>query len=460
MMAVETLEEKIKRSGNPVQMLRNSQQGPIVFPVRGEFSNWRDEQEAWRTTAALLDQSYHMTDLYVEGPDVMRLLSDLGVNTFKNFGRDRAKQFVACNSDGFVVGDAILFGLEENRVTLVGRPPTSNWVEFNALTGGYDVAIEKDARSVVNSNQRRTYRFQIQGPKAVLILEKVNGGKLPDVKFFGMGEISISGRKVRCLRHGMSGAPGLEIWGPYQEGAEVKAAILEAGEEFGIRQAGSRAYSTVAIESGWLPSPTPAIYSSDSMKPYREWLPADSFEAMASIGGSFVSDDIEDYYQTPWDIGYGHLVKFDHDFVGRSALERRAGEPHRRKVTLSWNSDDVIGVFASLFQAEDRAKYMDIPASHYSILPFDMVLKDGGLVGLSTYPVYSSNGRRWISLAMVDQAHSTPGTDVTIVWGEPDGGTSKPVVERHVQTEIRATVGPCPFAEEARKGYRPYVLRP
>jgi vanillate/3-O-methylgallate O-demethylase len=459
-MAVRTLEENIQKIGNVVHMLRNSPQGAIDFPVRSEFSNWRDEQEAWRKTAALLDQSYHMTDLYVEGPDTPRLLRELGVNSFKNFGRNKAKQFLASNHDGFVIGDAILFGLEDYKVSLVGRPPIPNWVEFNAVTGGYDVTVEQDKRSVENPNPRKTYRFQIQGPNAIGILEKVNGGALPDLKFFQMGEINVAGRPVRCLKHGMSGAPGLEMWGPRQEGDEIKATILEAGAEFGLRQVGSRAYSTVAMESGWLPSPTPAIYSGEKMKAYREWLPANSFEASASIGGSFVSDKIEDYYQTPWDIGYGHLVKFDHDFVGREALEKLANRPHRQKVTLSWNSEDVVGVFRTMFQEKDRAKYMEMPASHYSILPFDTILQNGRMVGLSTYPVYTSNGRRWISLAMVDEAQSRTGTEVTVVWGEPDGGTNKPVVERHVQTEIRATVGPCPFSKTAREDYRPYVLRP
>ena len=57
-------------------MARNSQIGPYVYPkVPAEFSNWRDEQVAWRETCALFDQSHHMTDLYIEGPDVIRLLS-------------------------------------------------------------------------------------------------------------------------------------------------------------------------------------------------------------------------------------------------------------------------------------------------------------------------------------------------------------------------------------------------
>ena len=137
---------------------------------------------------------------------------------------------------------------------------------------------------------RRRYRYQIQGPKAPELLAKLNGGPLPDIKFFHMGEIGIGGRKVRALRHGMSGEPGLEIWGPFEEGEEIREIIHEAGREFGLRLVGSRAYSTNTLESGWIPSPLPAVYTGEEMRAYREWLPADGYEGGGSIGGSFVSD--------------------------------------------------------------------------------------------------------------------------------------------------------------------------
>jgi glycine cleavage system aminomethyltransferase T len=458
-MGFESLEQKLRAAGNAAQMLRNSQVGPYTFPVAAEFSNWRDEQEAWRETAVLWDQSYHMTDLYVEGPDVIRLLSDLGVNSFKGFGRNKAKQLVVCNYDGFVIGDAVLFGLEENKVSIVGRPPSENWVEYHAKSGRYDVNVERDERSVSNSRPRKTYRFQVQGPNAPLILEKVNGKPLPEIKFFNMGEVLIAGRKVRALKHGMSGAPGLEIWGPLEEGGEIKAALVEAGKEFGLKLGGSRAYSSVAAESGWLPSPLPAIYTGEPMKPYREWLSADSFEANASLGGSLYSDRIEDYYLTPWDIGYGHLVKLDHDFIGREALQKMAGQPHRKKVTLVWNKEDVLRLFASLFERDQRGKYLDMPTGTYATLPYDRVLKDGEAAGISTYVVYSSNGRAWISLALVDESQSAPGTELTVVWGEQGGGSAKPTVERHIQMQIRAVVAPSPYADFAREAYRPRMAQ-
>src|SRR5262245_42842643 len=123
-MSAQNLDAVLQAAGNPVDLLRNSQIGPYAFPVvRAEFTNWRDEQRSWRETCALFDQSHLMSDLYLEGPDALTLLSDLGVNSFKNFKVNQAKQFIACNHDGYVIGDAILFYLDEQRLSLVGRPP-------------------------------------------------------------------------------------------------------------------------------------------------------------------------------------------------------------------------------------------------------------------------------------------------------------------------------------------------
>ncbi|MEM1261658.1 MAG: aminomethyl transferase family protein [Pseudomonadota bacterium] len=458
-MAVRSLEDKIRAAGNPVQMLRNATDGPYVFPIPSEFSNWRDEQESWRNTAVFFDQSHHMTDHYFQGPDVKRLLSDVGINSFKTFGRNKAKQIVVCNHDGYVIGDSILFGFEDDLVSIVNRPNAGNWVQFHAEQGDYDVTCDVDHRSITHyTGKRKRYRYEVQGPKAMEILTRATGGKLPDIKFFNMGEIKIGGREVRVLRHGMAGAPGLELMGPFEEKDEIRQAILEAGRDLGIREGGAKAYSTVAHESGWVPSELPAIYSGDSMKAFREWLPANGFEANASVGGSFVSDSVEDYYLTPMDLGYSHILKFDHDFIGREALEKKQNQPHKKKVTLLWNSEDVVRVFASQFQQGDRFKFMDTPASHYATYPFDAVFANGNRVGMSLYPVYTSNFRRWISLGLLDEEMAQPGKELTVLWGEPDGGTRKPNVERHVQTEMRVTVAACPIADDARENYRPHKL--
>jgi vanillate/3-O-methylgallate O-demethylase len=452
-MSPKNLEEKLQAAGGAVEMARNSQIGPYVYPaVPAEFSNWRDEQVAWRETSALFDQSHHMTDLYLEGPDVVRLLSDLGVNTFANVAVDKAKQFVACNHDGYVIGDGILFFLAENRVSLVGRPSAHNWVQFHAETGDYDVQVERDERTAVNpTGGRKLYRFQVQGPTALDVLTKANGGSLPEIKFFNMGELRIAGHKVRALHHGMSGVPGLELFGPWEEREDVRAAIVEAGRDSGLKQVGSRVYATNTLESGWIPCPLPAVFTGDELKAYREWLPADGYEGTGSLGGSYYADDISDYYLTPHDLGYWPFVKFDHDFVGREALEAMA-EPRRKKVTLAWNGEDVARAVGTLFERGDPAKYIDVPLSNYATWPNDKLLLDGELVGVSTFSGYSYNERSYLSLGAVD-VDVELGAEVTLVWGEEGGGSSKPVVERHAQTEIRAIVSPAPYSEPARTSY-------
>ncbi|MDX1562421.1 MAG: aminomethyl transferase family protein [Gammaproteobacteria bacterium] len=456
-MSANNLEAVLAAAKSPVAMLRNSQIGPYAFPVvKHEFTNWRDEQRSWRETCALFDQSHHMSDLYVRGPDAVKLISDLGINTFKNFKVDKAKQFVACNENGFVIGDAILFFLDENELSLVGRPPAINWVHYHAETGDYDVEVERDERSADNDGQRKVYRFQVQGPKALEVMEKATGGPVPDIRFFNMDRLTIGGCTVRALRHGMVGMPGFELFGAWDERDQVRNAIVEAGKPLGIRQVGARTYPTSTLESGWIPSPLPAIYTGDSTRAYRQWLGADSYEAKASLGGSFESDNIEDYYLTPWDLGYGGFVKFDHDFVGRAALEKIADAPPRTKVTLAWNDEDVTRAMGTLFGPRDEAKkYIDLPLANYATLSFDRIMAGGKRVGLSMYTGYSANERKILSLSVVDNAFAKPGTEVTLVWGESGGGTSKPTVEKHQQTEIRAVVGPAPYADLARTSYRP-----
>jgi syringate O-demethylase/vanillate/3-O-methylgallate O-demethylase len=231
---------------------------------------------------------------------------------------------------------------------------------------------------------------------------------------------------------------------------------LEAGQEFELRQVGSRAYSSAAVDSGWLPCPLPAIYTGAEMQAYREWLPADSFDGVAALGGSFVSDDIEDYYFTPWEIDYGRLIRYDHDFVGREALEKRQDEPHRKKVSLVIDPDDAAAVYRSQMTLGENGKAMEVPTAHYAAYPYDTLLdKAGNRVGVSTYTSFIDPDGAWVSLAVLDEAVAAEGTELELVWGEPDGGSARPTVEPHNQMTLRVTVSGWPFSKVAQSGYRP-----
>jgi vanillate/3-O-methylgallate O-demethylase len=250
----------------------------------------------------------------------------------------------------------------------------------------------------------------------------------------------------------MSGAPGLEIFGPWEEREDVRGAIVEAGRDHGLRQVGARVYATNTLESGWIPCPLAAIFT-DEMTAYREWLPADGYEGTGSLGGSFTSDDIADYYLTPHDLGYWSFVKFDHDFIGRDALQAIDPSTQRRKVTLAWNDEDMTKLLGGIVAPAPGYQVFDLPNANYGSSNFDSVIDaDGTVVGASLFTGYSANERKGLSLATVDP--NVPiGAEVRVVWGEPDGGSGKTTVEPHEQFAVRAVVSPAPYAETARGEY-------
>ncbi|MTD53737.1 aminomethyl transferase family protein [Amycolatopsis pithecellobii] len=449
-MSSEKLQTAVERAGGAVPLLRNSPIRPHTFPVAAEFSNWRTEQSAWRDSCALLDQSHHMTDLFISGPGALRLLREHGVNSFANFAPGKAKQYVAVNPDGYFIGDAVLFYLDDELFDIVGHPMVLNWLQYNAEVGQYDVTLERDENSYDRvSGPPKQYRYELQGPNALKVLESATNAAVPDVKFFNMADFEIAGHRVRGLRHGMAGQPGFELFGPWAEGDDVLAALLAAGRDFDLVRAGAKAYSTANLESAWIPSPMPAIFA-DNLRDYREWL---DVKEMGSLGGSMDSTDIADYYVTPYDIGYGRIVVFDHEFVGREALEAHASDAHRTKVTLVWNSDDVAAAIGTLFEPGTPAKYIEMPKARYALFHIDQVLNDGELIGLSMDAGYLANEHLMASLATLDSTYAEPGTELTLLWGEKER-SAKPQVEAHRQIPIRVTVAPAPYVQFARSSYR------
>jgi vanillate/3-O-methylgallate O-demethylase len=460
MTAPTNLQQKMDAAGGAVEMLRNNKLGTYIYPVvPSEFSNFRREVRAWRQTAVLFDQSHHMDNLILKGSGALKLLSDTMINSPANFPVNMAKQIVPVASNGGVIGDGILFHEADEEYVYVGRSPVANWLRYHAEKGGYDVDIEVDRRSnsrpYGNAVSRKYWRLQIQGPAAWDIIEKVNGGPVDKVKFFHMGYLNVGGIQVRTLRHGMAGAPGLEIWGPYADAEKIRTTILEQGAEFGIEPVGSRAYSSNTLESGWIPSPLPAVYSSEAERGFREWTGPAEYESINALAGSFASADIEDYYTTPWELGYGSFVKFDHDFIGRDALEQIDPTTQRKKVTLAWNSEDVTTkIFGSYFTPEeaDGAQFFDLPNANYGSSNFDSIVDAGGTpVGVSMFTGYSANERRALSLATVAQDVEV-GTELTLLWGE-NPNTEKTTVQPHRQVEIRIVVSPVPYSEVARTEY-------
>jgi glycine cleavage system aminomethyltransferase T len=290
------------------------------------------------------------------------------------------------------------------------------------------------------------FLYQVAGPRSLEILESATGDDLHDIHFMHHRPSSIQGMPVTVVRVGMAGTLAYEIHGPATDGIAVYNAILGAGEPLGLRRLGIRAYTMNHTEDGF---PQAFIHFP------HPWLEdPDVLAYMSSIGevgkqgralhGS-MGQDLALRYRNPVELGWANRISFDHDFVGRAALEREVAHPRRKMVTLVWDPEDILDVYASKFQQGEQYASLDAPNQFLAGGPgisyfADQVLKDGWPVGVSSGRTYSYFYRRMLSLCSIDMDQSALGTEVNVLWGEP-GARQKP---------IRATVSRFPYLNEDR----------
>jgi glycine cleavage system aminomethyltransferase T len=241
----------------------------------------------------------------------------------------------------------------------------------------------------------------------------------------------------------MAGQDGYEFIGPWEHAAFVKETLLAVGEKFGLVHVGALAYASASVESGWVPSPVPAIYTDPELAGYRRWLPLFGIEGKRPLNGSFYSDDIEDYYVSPWELGYGRSISFNHDFIGHDALLAAKETAPRTKVTLVLNPADVNSVLGA-----GHGYYLT-----YARHRVELANGDGSLIGLTHQTATLDTAGTILALTLINKDQATPGTQVTVTWGEHPGAGTSPEADLGFP-KIRATVAPAPYDAYAATQYR------
>lgn len=433
-----SLQQGIDQAGSAIDLLWKPGAPPWKPPiVDDEYAGWAAEQDAWRSGVAISDLSYHMADTFLRGPGAAQLLSDVSANNIENFAIGQAKQFVPVAADGNIITDGILLRDGEQSYVLSGVPGAQNWVIQHAARGGYDVEVEHDPDRSFTPGDPRLFRLQVQGPAAFEVVERAFGGPLPETKFFHSAEVTLAGATFRALRHGMAGQAGYEFIGSYEHHDAVKHALLAAGAADGIVHVGALAYATNGIESGWIPTPTPAIYTDPSLADYRQAVGLFTYEGQNPLNGSFYSPNIEDYYTSPWELGYGRSISFNHDFIGRDALQAAKGSVTRTKVTLELDPHDAMG---------SSTDYLNDYGRH-------RIEGDGRQVGTTFQLARIAPVGTVLALVLVDTSFAAPGTRVEVVWGQHPGQGTAPDADLGFP-RIGATVQPAPYNEYARHQYR------
>jgi vanillate/3-O-methylgallate O-demethylase len=408
-----------------------------------EYTGWQDENLSWKEDCYIGDWSW-LLELRLSGPDALRLLSDLAVNGFRRYAVGQAKHGVFCSHEGKVIGDGILLRLGVEQFELQARGPVLDWIEWSAEVGGYRVeAVRRHEKT----------KFQVSGLSALYLMERLAGKPLRELRFMRVGEAAIDGVPVALLRQGMAGEIGFEIQGPLGEAERIRRAVLAAGEAFNIRRMGSRTAMINHLE-GCFPTRThdylPAITGAAERdfwlaryKPLPQGASPEEFESFDSylkVKGSYDPDDASGWFHSPVELGWSNRITFDHDFRGRAALELEVANPKRRMVTLIWNSEDVIDVYASLFRPGRPYDFMDIPRQQWHCDYASKVMAGERLCGVATSRGYSYYFRQMLSHGILDVDVAVPGTELEVIWGDPGSP----------QKRVRAVVAKSPYKYDKR----------
>ncbi|WP_197488053.1 aminomethyltransferase family protein [Rhodococcus sp. LB1] len=397
-----------------------------------EYTDWLDENMSWKETCYIGDWSFLWQHRF-SGPDAIRLFSDTSVNTFKTFDLGQSKHLIHTNKNGKVIHEGILSRLGDDEYMLHGRG--GFWVNHQLKIGDYKVEVERDDWFI----------YQVSGPNAIKVLEKLGAEGLRDTKYMRLAPITIAGEQVWALRQGMAGEIGFELQGPNEHAQKIYDAVVDAGQEFGIRKLGGRVAMINHLEACYPTIATdyiPAIFDEDMadyLEVFRASMPA--FAQPAYIAGSYEGKEISEYYRSPIELGWSRTVNLDHEFLGKAALEEEKANPRRVIRTLVWNGDDVQDVFASLFEPGENYPYMEMPRDQRGFMWADKVMIGDKLIGVATSRGYSYYFRQMLSLATVDVDHAEIGTEVHVLWGKPGGP----------QKAIRATVASAPYKKDNRK---------
>ncbi len=400
-----------------------------VLPL--EYSGWRNEVMSWKHSCYLHSGLNPAFTHRVKGPDALKLFSDICVNGFNKFPIGSLRHGIMCNENGLVVAHGVLLrtGEEEFITHYLGL-----WTDYKLRTGNYNATGEFIHDEFI---------FQVAGPRSLEVLEVATGECLHDIGFARHRMSSIDGMNVRVLRVGMAGTLAYEVHGKIQNVMAAYNALMKAGEPFGITKLGRTAYTMNHTENGFpqLFVHFPAPLHED--KGFMEYL-GDRWKSPPPLLAGSMGTDMHLRYRNPIELGWRHTIKFDHEFIGRAALEKEAANPRRTVVTLEWNIDDVVDIYASQFRPGEP--YMPMEPNHSSQykgrhqMYADKVLKDGKLIGVSSGRMHSYFYRTMISMCSIDTEHSALGTQITVLWGDP--GTR--------QKEIRATVARFPYLTEER----------
>lgn len=420
--------------------------GPFLGAV--EYDGWREESQSWKS-GAYLGSALAISPIYsVKGPDAERFFRENFVNDFSTLEVGGFRHGIMCDEQGRIMMDGVVMRTGTEEFYTCWLAPYIDYVLSK---------VDYDATGEDLTGKR--FLFQVAGPRSLEILERAVGADLHDIAFGHHRLASVGDAEVRIFRLGMAGSLAYEVHGHIEAAHAVFNAIWEAGRPVGMQKLGQMAYMLNHTEDGFpqayyhFPYPW---YEDAGFAAYLDARPgAGWLEYRPRLFGS-LGDDMLARYVTPIDTGWENRISWDHDFLGKKALQEMAVSPLRTVVTLEWNTDDVADVYVSQFRDEepyepisDRPNdirwdpgTLDQATGQIRSITYhqDKVMKDGREIGFSSGRAVGQTCRRMISLGFIEREFSRQGTELVVIWGSPGWR----------QKEIRAKVARFPYLQVER----------
>ena len=392
-----------------------------------EADGWKEESMSWKDSC-YIHAGITMPESSIKGPDAQKLLSTVSINNCYKWPFGTAKHLVMCDEDGYVANHGLVIRDDENSFRESACWP---WAAHRNGKLGFNVDM----------SIRNVFIFQIAGPTSLQVLERVTGENLRDVQFLGTRPTRIPGidAEIEITRIGMVGNLAYELRGPVEIGPEVYDTVYQAGKPLGMKRLGWRTYVVNHVEGGF-----PQLNCTFTASAFADSVFMESFGDFVEKGftGSIDPEDFRARFRTPFEVNWGWMAKFDHDFIGREAVEAESKNPKRTVVTLRWNPEDVIDIYASMFEKGDEYKTLELPCAQQqpSGGHADYVTKAGKKVGVSSATTYSYYYREVISHCTIDLDQAVIGNEVVVLWGD---------YGKRIK-EVRATVERFPYLDLPR----------
>jgi aminomethyltransferase len=250
-----------------------------------QYTGVLDEHRAVRNGVGVFDVS-HLGRFSVAGRGATELVRRELCNDITRVAPGRAQYTMALNDDGGVDDDIIVWYLGPDRFWVMPNGTNSDDIVDRFVGSAPPGVVVEDIRP-------STALFAVQGPTSASVLEAI-AGTMPGR--FRVTDATIDGIAVTMAGTGYTGERGAEIAVPVANAASVWNAIVEAG----ATPCGLGARDTLRLEMG-----------------YPLW-----------------GQDL-DATTTPLEAGLGWVVAWDHEFVGRDALDRSRSTPSRRLVAFT-----------------------------------------------------------------------------------------------------------------------------